>query len=93
MPDEAILNRLKRHRAAATRYDKLIPPCRWRRRARRRSSGTSTRSAAGKHLGFVGDFSAMSMAASSALTRESLSWEPTGPTLAEDVGSGACGTA
>ncbi|HWO65643.1 MAG TPA: 3-beta hydroxysteroid dehydrogenase, partial [Umezawaea sp.] len=48
---------------------------------------------AGKHFGFVGDFFAMSMAASSALTREGLSWEPTGPTLVEDIESGAYVTA
>ena len=48
---------------------------------------------AGKHFGFVGDFFAMSMVASSALTRETLSWKPTGPTLVEDIESGAYGTA
>lgn len=47
---------------------------------------------AGKHFGFVGDFFAMSVAASSARTRESLSWEPTGPTLVEDIESGTYGT-
>jgi len=48
---------------------------------------------AGEHFGFVGDFFAMSMVASSALTREGLSWKPTGPTLVEDIESGAYGTA
>lgn len=45
------------------------------------------------HFGFVGDFFALTMTASSALTRERLSWRPTGPTLVEDIESGAYGTA
>jgi len=45
------------------------------------------------HFGFVGDFFATTMTASSAHTRASLGWTPTGPTLVEDIESGAYGTA
>jgi nucleoside-diphosphate-sugar epimerase len=43
----------------------------------------------GSHFGFIGDFFALTMSASSAYTRELLSWEPTGPTLIEDILAGA----
>lgn len=42
-----------------------------------------------EHFGFVGSFFGATMTGSSALTRASLSWEPTGPTLVEDIESGA----
>ncbi|WNV87139.1 NAD-dependent epimerase/dehydratase family protein [Umezawaea sp. Da 62-37] len=48
---------------------------------------------AAEHFGFVGHFFGTTMTASSALTREGLSWRPTGPTLVEDIESGAYGTA
>ncbi|MET1073208.1 MAG: SDR family oxidoreductase [Umezawaea sp.] len=48
---------------------------------------------AAEHFGFVSHFFGTTMTASSALTRESLSWNPTGPTLVEDIESGAYGTA
>lgn len=41
------------------------------------------------HFGWIGGFFALDMAASSALTRESLGWEPTGPTLLADIAAGA----
>ncbi|HUR08018.1 MAG TPA: SDR family oxidoreductase [Nonomuraea sp.] len=41
------------------------------------------------HFGFVGRFFGMDMSASSAHTRDLLSWTPTGPTLIEDIRSGA----
>lgn len=41
------------------------------------------------HFGFIGTFFAMNMAASSDRTRELLGWEPTGPTLVEDIEAGA----
>ncbi len=44
---------------------------------------------AGGHFGIVASFFAMTMTASSARTRELLSWEPTGPTLIEDILAGA----
>lgn len=37
------------------------------------------------HLGWIGNFFAMDMPASSALTQELLGWTPTGPTLLEDL--------
>lgn len=40
---------------------------------------------AGEHFGFLGRFVGLDVAASSTLTRELLSWEPTGPTLLDDV--------
>jgi nucleoside-diphosphate-sugar epimerase len=44
---------------------------------------------AGARFGFLGQFVGLDMAASSATTRELLGWEPTGPTLIEDIESGA----
>lgn len=41
------------------------------------------------HFGVVGDFFAQTMTGSSAATRTLLGWEPTGPTLLEDIASGA----
>jgi len=41
------------------------------------------------HFGFIGTFFAMNLAASSARTRELLGWEPTGPTLIDDIEAGA----
>jgi nucleoside-diphosphate-sugar epimerase len=40
------------------------------------------------HFGFLGTFFAMDLLASSARTRELLSWSPTGPTLIEDLDNG-----
>lgn len=42
-----------------------------------------------EHFGFIGTFFGMDMAASSATTQELLGWTPTGPTLVEDLDSGA----
>jgi nucleoside-diphosphate-sugar epimerase len=42
-----------------------------------------------EHFGFVGDFFALDMSASSVRTREILPWRPSGPTLVEDILSGA----
>ncbi len=42
-----------------------------------------------EHFGFVGSFFAMDLAASSERTRASLGWEPSGPTLVEDIDAGA----
>jgi nucleoside-diphosphate-sugar epimerase len=42
-----------------------------------------------EHFGFVGHFFGMDMSASSARTRELLGWTPSGPTLIEDIQSGA----
>ncbi|CAL9328079.1 MULTISPECIES: SDR family oxidoreductase [unclassified Streptomyces] len=44
---------------------------------------------AGAHFGFVGHFFASTMTASSTATRQLLSWEPSGPTLIEDIAAGA----
>ncbi|WP_030903410.1 SDR family oxidoreductase [Streptomyces sp. NRRL F-5126] len=41
------------------------------------------------HFGFVGGFFATTMTASSQVTRQLLSWQPTGPTLVEDIDAGA----
>jgi nucleoside-diphosphate-sugar epimerase len=41
------------------------------------------------HFGFIGQFFAMEMSGSSAATQELLGWEPTGPTLLEDIAAGA----
>ena len=41
------------------------------------------------HFGWIGTFFSMDLAATSAGTRELLGWTPTGPTLIEDIGSGA----
>ncbi|SMH39136.1 Nucleoside-diphosphate-sugar epimerase [Rathayibacter oskolensis] len=40
------------------------------------------------HFGWIGTFFGMDAAASSTLTRETLAWTPTGPTLLEDIESG-----
>ncbi|HZO79517.1 MAG TPA: SDR family oxidoreductase [Solirubrobacteraceae bacterium] len=44
---------------------------------------------AGERFGFLAQFVGLDMAASSAITRELLGWEPTGPTLVEDIQDGA----
>lgn len=44
---------------------------------------------ASEHFGVVGHFFGQSMTGSSDLTRGLLGWEPTGPTLLEDIASGA----
>lgn len=44
---------------------------------------------AGEHFGFVGRFFGLTMSASSTHTRNLLSWTPSGPTLIEDIRSGA----
>ncbi|WP_166851187.1 SDR family oxidoreductase [Isoptericola sp. BMS4] len=44
---------------------------------------------AAEHFGWLGTFWGMDIRASSALTRERLGWEPTGPTLLEDIAAGA----
>ena len=41
------------------------------------------------HFGFIGTFFAMDLAASSERTRERFGWQPTGPTLLEDIAAGA----
>jgi nucleoside-diphosphate-sugar epimerase len=44
---------------------------------------------ANERFGFLSRFVGLDMAASSAITRELLGWEPTGPTLTEDITAGA----
>jgi nucleoside-diphosphate-sugar epimerase len=44
---------------------------------------------ASERFGFIGQFVGLDMPASSAITRELLGWEPTGPTLLEDIQNGA----
>lgn len=44
---------------------------------------------AGDHFGAVGPFFALSAVASSARTRDIYGWEPSGPSLLEDIASGA----
>ncbi|WP_236794973.1 SDR family oxidoreductase [Amycolatopsis sp. GM8] len=44
---------------------------------------------ADEHFGFISGFFGQTMTASGALTRELLSWEPTGPGLIEDILAGA----
>ncbi|MCR6483098.1 SDR family oxidoreductase [Amycolatopsis sp. OK19-0408] len=44
---------------------------------------------AAEHFGFVGRFFTTGMAASSTATRELLGWQPSGPTLVEDIEGGA----
>lgn len=41
------------------------------------------------HFGWIGSFFAMDFSASNAITRRLAGWEPTGPTLAEDLAGGA----
>ncbi len=43
----------------------------------------------GARFGFIGQFVGLDMPASSAITRELLGWEPAGPTLVEDIVTGA----
>jgi hypothetical protein len=45
--------------------------------------------AAVEHFGFIGQFFGRNMSSSSALTRARYGWEPTGPTLVEDIAAGA----
>jgi nucleoside-diphosphate-sugar epimerase len=47
---------------------------------------------ADEHFGFLAHFFAMSMTGSSAATRELLGWTPTGPSLVEDILTGAYST-
>jgi nucleoside-diphosphate-sugar epimerase len=42
-----------------------------------------------EHFGFIGSFFGMDMSASSERTRARFGWEPTGPTLVEDIEAGA----
>jgi nucleoside-diphosphate-sugar epimerase len=42
-----------------------------------------------EHFGFIGRFFALDMSASSNHTRELLDWNPTGPTLVQDIKAGA----
>jgi len=44
---------------------------------------------AADHFGFIGGFFGAEMSASSTATQELLGWEPTGPTLLEDIAAGA----
>jgi nucleoside-diphosphate-sugar epimerase len=44
---------------------------------------------AAERFGFIGRFIGLDMPASSAITRELLGWNPTGPTLVEDIVAGA----
>jgi nucleoside-diphosphate-sugar epimerase len=43
---------------------------------------------AGEHFGVLGHFVAMDSPATAAVTRELLAWEPTGPSLLDDLGEG-----
>jgi nucleoside-diphosphate-sugar epimerase len=44
---------------------------------------------AGEHFGFIGQFFGRDMSSTSALTRATYGWTPTGPTLLEDIAAGA----
>jgi nucleoside-diphosphate-sugar epimerase len=44
---------------------------------------------ASARFGFIGQFVGLDMPSSSAITRELIEWEPTGPTLVEDIKAGA----
>jgi hypothetical protein len=44
---------------------------------------------AAEHFGWIGMFFGMDAAASNDLTRELLDWDPTGPTLLEDLAAGS----
>lgn len=44
---------------------------------------------AAERFGFLARFVGLDMVASSAITRELLRWQPTGPTLIEDIAAGA----
>ena len=48
---------------------------------------------AADHFGWIGAFFGMDFSAASATTRRLAGWEPTGPTLAEDLAGGAYFTA
>ena len=48
-----------------------------------------TAEAATAQLGMIGTFFGMDVQASSAITRELLGWEPSGPTLLDDIAAGA----
>jgi hypothetical protein len=58
------------------------------RRYQLQLTGISPAEAAAQ-FGFLAPFVALDMPASSAITRELLGWEPTGPTLIEDIETGA----
>lgn len=45
--------------------------------------------AAVDHFGFIGQFFARDMSSSSRLTQATYGWNPTGPTLVEDIAAGA----
>jgi nucleoside-diphosphate-sugar epimerase len=51
------------------------------------TTSISAEDAAG-HFGFLGPFAALDIPASNDLTRELMSWQPTGPTLLEDLAQG-----
>ena len=42
-----------------------------------------------EHFGFIGRFFGLDMSASSEVTRRALDWDPTGPSLLEDIDAGA----
>ncbi len=46
-----------------------------------------------EHFGWIGNFFAMDLTATNTATRELLGWTPTGPTLIEDLATGAYGPA
>lgn len=48
--------------------------------------------AAVDHFGFIGQFFARDMSSASTLTRATYGWEPNGPTLVEDIATGAYDT-
>ena len=48
---------------------------------------------AAEHFGFVSHFFGLSLTGSSELTRETVGWTPTAPTLVDDILAGAYGTA
>ena len=53
------------------------------------STASLDEAAAGEQFGFLAGFVGMDIPASSAVTRELLGWTPTGPTLIQDIESGA----
>lgn len=42
-----------------------------------------------EHFGFIGNFFAMDLSSTSTITQKMLDWQPTGPTLADDLASGS----
>lgn len=52
-----------------------------------KAAGVPTQSVPADHFGWLGGFFGLDVPASSTRTRELLGWEPTGPTLAEDLPS------